>query len=108
VLDNVAMFSQPDAPIEVRAFRGPDGSVVIEIADHGPGIPAARRPSLFRRGVRWRPPGYEQTSGTGVGLFVARAHVIGQGGDIRLEDRPEGEHGAEPGAVVRIALPPLA
>jgi signal transduction histidine kinase len=106
VLDNAATFSPPDAPIEVRTSRGSDGSVVVEIADHGPGIPAAHRPSLFRRGVRWRPPGYEEAPGSRVGLFVARAHVIGQGGDILLEDRPEGPQGAEPGTVVRIVLPP--
>jgi signal transduction histidine kinase len=108
VLDNAGTFSPPDAPIEVRAFRDPDRSVVIEIADHGPGIPATHRPSLFRRGVRWRPAGYEETPGSGVGLFVARAHVTGQGGEILLEDRLEGEPEAEPGTVVRITLPPVA
>lgn len=108
VLDNAATFSPPDAPIEVRAFRDLDRSVVIEIADHGPGIPATHRPVLFHRGVRWRPPGYEETPGSGVGLFVARAHMTGQGGEIGLEDRPEGEHGSEPGTVVRIVLPPVA
>lgn len=106
VLDNAATFSPPDAPIEVRVSASSEGAVLIEIADHGPGIPAGHRPSLFHRGVRWRPPGYEEAPGSGVGLFVAHAHVVGQGGDIQLEDRAEGPHGAEPGTVVRITLPP--
>lgn len=105
VVDNASRFSPPDAPIEVRAFRGQDRSVVLEIADHGPGIPIAHRLAVFRRGVTWRPPGYQETPGAGVGLFVARAHVLGHGGEIRIEDRSETQGDAEPGTVVRIDLP---
>jgi signal transduction histidine kinase len=80
----------------------------VEVADHGPGIPLANRLEVFRRGVTWRPPGYEETPGAGVGLFVARAHLLGHGGGIEIEDRPETEEDAGPGTVFRLTLPPVA
>lgn len=104
LVDNAARFSPPDSPIEIRAFRA-DDEVIVEIADHGPGIPLDRRLEVFRYGTTWRPAGYEETPGAGVGMFVARAHVTGQGGRLELDDRPD--EGAEevPGTVVRISLP---
>lgn len=105
VVDNAARYSPPDAPIELRAYRSDDGSAVVEIADHGPGIPLGNRLEVFRRGATWRPPGYEETPGARVGLFVARAHVLGHGGTIELADRPETDDEAGPGTVVRITLP---
>lgn len=106
VVDNAARFSPPDAPIEIHAFGG-DGEAILEIADHGPGIPPDRRAEVFRRGTSWRPAGYEETPGAGVGLFLARAHVLGQGGRIELDARRDAGPADVPGTVVRIGLPSL-
>jgi signal transduction histidine kinase len=104
VVDNAARFSPPDAPIQIRAFRS-DGEAVLEVADHGPGIPFEHRAEVFRRGTTWRPAGYEETPGAGIGLFVARALVLGQGGRIELDDRSREGRGDISGTVVRIGLP---
>lgn len=99
LLDNAAKFSPPDAPIEVRAYRGADGSAVVEVADRGPGIPPEEREHVFERFARWRPPGYEATPGAGLGLFISRAHMEAQGGRIEVDDE------AGRGTILRFSLP---
>jgi signal transduction histidine kinase len=116
LIDNAAKYSPPDAPIEVRVFLDDEDGAIVEIADHGPGIPSGRRQEVFSRFGSWRPPGYEETPGAGLGLFIARAHVLAHGGRITIEDPQVGTDGgptdeegtdpAGPGTVVRISLPP--
>jgi len=116
VLDNAARFSPPDAPIAVRAYREDGATAVVEIADHGPGIPPGRRLEVLRMFSTWRPPGYEETPGAGLSLYIARAHVLAHGGQLTFEDPgdddPEEADTAErtdlatpAGTVVRITLP---
>ena len=93
LVENAAHFSPAEAPIAVRSRR--DGaSVLIEVQDAGPGIAPEHRDVVFQR-----PPGYEEVSGTGLGLFICRAHIQAQGGEISVEDPPGG------GTILRIRLP---
>jgi len=98
VIDNAAKFSPPDAPIRVSsAAAGP--LAVVEVADGGPGIPEDRRHEVFGRFARWRPVGYEDRPGTGLGLFIARGIFAEHGGEMETEGAPAG------GTIVRIRLP---
>jgi signal transduction histidine kinase len=98
LIENASKFSPPDAPIDVSARR--DGRhVVLEIADRGPGIPPERREDVFERFSAWRPAGYEETPGAGLGLFIARAHVRAHGGTIEVVERDDG------GSILRVTLP---
>ena len=103
LLDNAAKFSPPDAPIRVRAFRnGPSGgadSASVEVIDAGPGIPPGQRASVFGRFSRSRPPGYEDVSGAGLGLFIGAAHIKAHGGRIDIEEGP-GQ-----GTMLRLTVP---
>lgn len=68
-------------------------TVLIEVADNGPGIPAAER-TVIEHG--------EETPllhGSGLGLWISYWLVTLAGGEITLEDRPEG------GTRVSIVLP---
>jgi len=65
--------------IAVRAWREP-GRVVVEIADTGPGLPAAVREHLFEAFVGTARPG-----GTGLGLHIARDVARRHGGDLVLD-----------------------
>jgi signal transduction histidine kinase len=98
-VDNAARFSPADAPITVTARRGPDGGAVVLVADAGPGIPAAMRDAVFEKFCRWRPDGYEDRQGSGLGLFVGRGIARGHGGDVTLDDTPTG------GTMLRIRVP---
>ena len=98
LVDNAARFSPPDAPIDVTV-RGEEDDAVLEVADRGPGIPLDRVDDVFERFARWRPAGYEETPGAGLGLFLARAHVRAHGGRIEVLEREEG------GSILRVTLP---
>ncbi len=99
LVDNAVKFSPPDSPIEVRAYRGADGDAVLEVADRGSGIAPERREAVFQKYSRHRPPGYEETPGAGLGLFICRAHARAHGGRIDVVDEPER------GTMLRVILP---
>ncbi|HEY6565946.1 MAG TPA: HAMP domain-containing sensor histidine kinase [Actinomycetota bacterium] len=98
LVDNASKFSPPGTPIVVRAVS--DGSAaVIEITDEGPGIPAENRDAVFQRFARWRPRGYEEQPGNGLGLFICRAIAAEHQGEMSVEDGPDG------GTMLRVRLP---
>ncbi|MGQ4596434.1 ATP-binding protein [Nocardia sp. R6R-6] len=81
------------------AVRPERGHVVIEVADSGPGIPAAHRDAVFDRFRQLDGGVARSTPGTGLGLSIVRDLVRLHRGDIRITDAPEG------GALVTIDLP---
>ncbi len=72
------------------------------IDDEGPGIPAAEREKVFTPFYRLEGSRNRKTGGVGLGMTVARTIVRSHGGDIRLENRPEG------GLRVVVVLPQAA
>ncbi|WP_052736435.1 ATP-binding protein [Aquincola tertiaricarbonis] len=66
--------------------RWADGSVWVEVADNGPGVPAALAPRVFEPFFTTKGVG----EGTGVGLSVSLAIVQAHGGHLRLEASPQG------------------
>lgn len=97
-IDNALRFSPPDSSVEVEA-RLAGADVVVEITDHGPGIPTDQREALFEKFSRWRPVGYDDRTGTGLGLFICRGIARAHGGDATLDDAPGG------GTMLRILVP---
>ena len=59
-------------------------SVRIIVDDNGPGIPVGERDSVFRAFARG------EDGGTGLGLTIVRDIIRAHGGDVRLEDSPQG------------------
>jgi signal transduction histidine kinase len=82
---------------EVAVIARRDGeAVTIEVADHGPGIPAADRARAVHRFVRLE--GARSRPGSGLGLSLAAAVMRMHGGAVRLEDNA-------PGLKVAVTLP---
>ena len=98
LLENAAVFSPPDAPIDVL-LRREGADVVIKVRDRGPGIPEEQREAVFERFARWRPPDYEDRPGTGLGLYISRAIAREHGGDASVADAPGG------GTMLTVRLP---
>jgi signal transduction histidine kinase len=82
-----------EGPLEVRARRAGE-HVEIEVADRGPGIPAADLARVFDPFFTTKAPG----QGTGLGLSVCVGLLETLGGDIAAENAPGG------GAVFRVRL----
>jgi two-component system sensor histidine kinase KdpD len=95
VVENALRYA-PASPVEVRG-RARDGSVEIEVVDHGPGIPAGERERVFEEFVRVAAEA--KAPGTGIGLTIARAFVDAQGGRIAIGETDGG------GTTVVVALP---
>jgi signal transduction histidine kinase len=96
---NAVKFSPPEAPVRVRLVEAPGGDVMVSVADEGPGVPAERREDLFLKFARWRPTGYEDQPGSGLGLFICRGLAREQGGDASLVA------GSSGGTILRIRVP---
>ena len=86
LLDNALKYAC-DGEIAVRVFPE-DGRAVVEVADHGPGVPEADRESVFDRFVRLEPS--RTTPGNGLGLSLVRAIVRRHAGTVTLSDNRPG------------------
>jgi signal transduction histidine kinase len=98
LVDNAATFSPPGSVIAVRVRREGD-QALIEVADRGPGVPAEQRDAVFERFADWRPAGYEDRPGPGLGLYICRAVARGHGGEASVADNPGG------GTMLTVRLP---
>ena len=95
LLENAAKYTPTDTAIDINAgLHG--GVAVVEVRDHGPGLPAGSERSVFDKFFRGAHAG---VAGVGLGLSICRAVVEAHGGSISAANRPDG------GAVFRIELP---
>jgi signal transduction histidine kinase len=64
--------------------------VVVDVADHGPGVPAHERDKIFEPFHRANGALTDRTSGTGIGLAIARELARAAGGDLVLASADRG------------------
>ena len=88
LLENAAQYSPPGSVVKVSARVGDDG-LVIQVRDRGPGIAAADLPRLFERFYRGS-VAQSRTSGTGMGLWIARGLLAAENGRVWAENCAEG------------------
>jgi len=91
LLDNSVKYTPPDSPIVISATES-EGSVMVTVADCGPGIPAADLNRVFDKFYRGH-NARERVPGTGMGLAIAREIIRGHGGEFMVRNRQE--HGCE-------------
>ncbi|HEX9401335.1 MAG TPA: DUF4118 domain-containing protein [Anaeromyxobacter sp.] len=95
LLENAAKYTPPSSDIDIRAARE-GGTLVVDVADRGPGLAAGEEESVFERFQRGDHGGVR---GVGLGLPIARAIAEAHGGRLSAANRPGG------GAVFRLTLP---
>jgi two-component system OmpR family sensor kinase len=84
LMDNALKFTQPGNKIELRAFE--DGStVVVEVADTGPGIPEKEAPLVWDE--LYRCENARGVPGSGIGLALVRAIAERHAGQVSLRSR---------------------
>lgn len=84
ILDNALKYSPSGGEVRILVFSY-EMFAGIEIADHGAGIPEEEVPRIFSRFYRGANVRDEQ--GVGVGLYLARQIIEGQGGYIKVRTR---------------------
>ncbi|HJV92352.1 MAG TPA: ATP-binding protein [Azonexus sp.] len=89
-----AMAGQAEPLLEIDA-HGIGGRVVIDIRDHGPGLPDEVRHHLFEPFYTTKPAG----EGLGLGLAISLTIVESYGGTLSAHNAPDG------GAVFVLTLP---
>ncbi len=94
LLENALKFTSPEAAVGIHV-RGERDELLIEVRDHGPGIPPEDVERIFEP--------FEQAdgsaAGSGLGLAIASGFAQANGGRIWAEPAPGG------GAVFTLAVP---
>jgi len=101
LVDNACKYaaSSPDRRIHFDIRVG-SKDVEMAVRDHGPGVDAPERATIFRPFVRGRRHGDGSISGLGLGLALAKGLADQLGGELALDVKPDGG-----GAAFMLRLP---
>ena len=99
LIENAKRFSSNKSSIEIGVGQKTEDEVVIEVIDHGEGIPKQLRDKVFERFYRADNSRNRETGGTGLGLAIVKEIVVLHKGRIEVSDTPQG------GATFRVKLP---
>jgi two-component system OmpR family sensor kinase len=100
LLGNARVHTPPATAVDVRVATD-DATVVLEVTDHGPGLPAADLPYVFDRFYRADASRGRDQGGAGLGLSIVAAIVQAHGGRVGVLNV------AGAGARFRVELPVL-
>lgn len=100
LLANAERYTPNNTPIDVRVGRR-EGHVILEVSDHGPGIPEQQRERVFERFYRADEARNRASGSTGLGLSIVSAIVESHRGTITVSETPGG------GATFTMSLPAL-
>jgi signal transduction histidine kinase len=90
LLDNAIRHTPPGSRVELTLHQD-EGDAVVEVADDGPGIPAAMRTEVFDRFVRGTGPAdTARGTGTGLGLAIVSAVAESHGGSVEAAESRSG------------------
>jgi signal transduction histidine kinase len=87
LVNNALKYSQDQKFIGVNLYRY-NGSVKLEVIDHGIGIPAPEQGKIFEKFYRVGDPLVHNTKGSGLGLSLVRHIVHAHGGEVSVDSTP--------------------
>jgi signal transduction histidine kinase len=99
LLSNAVKYSPEGGAIRI-SVQTHDGSVQIQVADPGIGVPAGEREKIFA--PYYRGSNQHFAAGTGVGLYICRELAHKMGGSLRYAPNPDG------GSLFRLRLERVA
>ena len=97
VIRNAIRYAPREAAVEVSLARN-NGRAVVDVRDHGPGVPEEALPRLFDPFYRVENDRGRTSGGIGLGLSIARRAIELHKGTIRAQNAP-------PGLEVELELP---
>jgi two-component system phosphate regulon sensor histidine kinase PhoR len=86
LLSNACAYTPAPGAVTLRASRGAENTVRIEVQDTGKGIPTEEQDRVFDR--FYRGSGMLEGEGFGLGLSIAKRMVNVMGGEIGLSSEP--------------------
>jgi len=102
LIGNAMRFTPDDSPLElVVSVDVARGVGVLEVVDHGEGIPPQIRDKIFQRFWRADSSRTRETGGSGLGLAIVSGIIASHKGEVTVRDTPGG------GATFRVSLPLL-
>jgi len=87
LVNNALKYSQDRKYIGVNLYRD-NGSVKLEVEDHGIGIPSQEQHKIFEKFYRVGDPLVHNTKGSGLGLSLVRHIVEAHGGEVSVDSSP--------------------
>ncbi len=91
ILDNACKYSPAGTAVEIAVERQGD-LVAIRVSNNGPSIPSSEQARIFERFYRGK-EARSFTSGSGLGLYVARKIALAHGGALDLDSQRRGNQG---------------
>lgn len=100
LMGNAIRFTSDEGPIEIRVSIDDENErAMIEVVDHGEGIPPQIREKIFQRFWRADTSRTRETGGSGLGLAIVSSIVSAHNGTVDVVETPAG------GATFRVMLP---
>lgn len=87
LVNNAIKYSSGDKYLGISLYRA-NGHVMLEVADHGIGIPENEHGKIFEKFYRVGDPLVHTTKGSGLGLSLVRHIVHAHGGEVSVESIP--------------------
>ena len=87
LVDNAIKYNRPGGSVHVRVLER-EGSIALEIADTGIGIPAAALPRIFERFYRVDKGRAREEGGTGLGLAIVKHVAQAHSGRVEVDSDP--------------------
>lgn len=100
LMANAIRFTTDESPLEIRVSVDDAAErAMIEVVDHGEGIPPQIREKIFQRFWRADTSRTRETGGSGLGLAIVSSIVAAHNGIVDVVETPGG------GATFRVSLP---
>jgi signal transduction histidine kinase len=87
LLANAMKYSGPNRDIELQ-LKPDNGNALIQVADHGIGIPGNEHEKIFEKFYRAPTPSNQKIPGAGLGLALVAHIVKGHGGTVQVQSAP--------------------
>ena len=92
VVANALKYAPQGTPVIISAAVAGDW-LVATVDDEGIGVPEADRRLVLEPFHRAGNVRESRIPGTGLGLYICRRLIEAHGGELRIDDRPDGRHG---------------
>src|SRR5262249_17499576 len=102
VVRNAIRHTKVNSAVEITLRRrGTEqaATAVVQVRDHGPGVPDSDLEKIFQPFYRVTPPGESNGDGSGLGLAITERLARTHGGSVRATNVPDG------GLLVELELP---